>query len=189
MVREKPDAPAQPVSVPGLFISFFRIGAFTIGGGYAMVPLIGHELVEVRGWLREDAFEELLLVGQSAPGPIAVNTALLVGYRLAGIPGALAGVLGTITVPFTIILLIAAWFSDFFHLPAVASGLAGVRSVVVALMVLAAWRIFRRNHGVSTVIATGGFLAVLICTDLSPFLVVLGALLAGAAAGVFRGRR
>ncbi|WP_018526769.1 chromate transporter [Alkalispirochaeta alkalica] len=188
MLQEKSDAPARPVSVPRLFLSFLRIGAFTIGGGYAMVPLIGHELVKTRGWLREETFEELLLVGQSAPGPIAVNTALLAGYRLAGIPGALAGVLGTITAPFFIILIVAAWATEFLHLPAVASGLAGIRSLVVSLMVLAAWRMVRRNHGAPVMIATGGLLALLILTDLSPFLVVLGALLAGAALGALRGR-
>ena len=95
-----------------LFISFLKIGAFTFGGGYAMVPLIEREVIDNRGWVQREDFLDLLTIAQSAPGPIALNTAVFVGYRIAGIWGALSSLLGIVIPSFTIILLVAIFFAD-----------------------------------------------------------------------------
>ena len=70
-----------------IFISFFKIGSFTLGGGYAMIPLIQQEVVDKKGWLKESEFVEMMAIAQSAPGPIALNTAIFVGYKARGVKG------------------------------------------------------------------------------------------------------
>ncbi|MBQ2416920.1 MAG: chromate transporter, partial [Alistipes sp.] len=95
-----------------LFISFLKIGAFTFGGGYAMVPIIEREVIEHRGWVAREDFLDLLTVAQSAPGPIALNTAVFVGYKIYGVRGALSALLGIVLPAFTIILLVAIFFAD-----------------------------------------------------------------------------
>lgn len=177
----------QPFKNTALFWRFLRIGAFTVGGGYAMVPLIQHEIVTATAWMEEDTFQGHLLIAQSAPGPIAVNTAVLVGYALGKIPGVIAAVLGTIVAPFAMIVLIAAFFMDYVEHPIVASGLAGVRTVVVALMSIAAWRILRRRHDGITIGTAIILLLLLLIAGINPFLIVLGAIVVGAIIGSIRG--
>ena len=93
-----------------IFISFFKIGSFTLGGGYAMIPLIRQEVVDKKGWLKESEFVEMMAIAQSAPGPIALNTAIFVGYKARGIKGVIFSSLGTILPSFIVILLIAIIF-------------------------------------------------------------------------------
>ena len=93
-----------------IFISFFKIGSFTLGGGYAMIPLIQQEVVDKKGWLKESEFVEMMAIAQSAPGPIALNTAIFVGYKARGIKGVIFSSLGTILPSFIVILLIAIIF-------------------------------------------------------------------------------
>ena len=88
-----------------LFISFLKIGAFTFGGGYAMVPLIEREVIDKKGWVKREDFLDLLTIAQSAPGPIALNTAVFVGYRISGLKGALSALMGIVLPSFTMILL------------------------------------------------------------------------------------
>ena len=90
-----------------IFWSFFKIGAFTFGGGYAMIPLIQHEVIKHRGWIEERTFLDMLTLAQTAPGPISLNTAVFVGYKCRGVLGALIAVLGVVLPSFFIILLIA----------------------------------------------------------------------------------
>ena len=78
----------KSVSLPKLFGIFFRVGAFTFGGGYAMLPIIQRELVDKQGWLKEEDFIDMIGLTQSAPGPVAVNSAIYLGYRLGGLGGA-----------------------------------------------------------------------------------------------------
>lgn len=117
-----------------LFWSFFKIGSFTFGGGYAMVPLIEKEIIDNHGWIRRDDFLGLLTLAQSAPGAIAVNTAVFVGYKIRGYAGAIAATAGVVLPSFAIILLIAIYFTDFSHLPAVEAAFKGIRPAVVALI-------------------------------------------------------
>ena len=90
-----------------LFLTFLKIGAFTFGGGYAMISIIEHEVINRRGWIARHDFLDLLTLAQSAPGPISLNTAVFIGYRMRGLRGALSAILGAIIPSFVIILCIA----------------------------------------------------------------------------------
>lgn len=118
-----------------LFISFLKIGAFTFGGGYAMVPLIEREVIDSRGWVAREEFLDLLTIAQSAPGPIALNTAVFVGYRIAGLWGALTALSGIVLPAFTIILLVAIFFADIRQNIYVDAAFKAMRPAVVALIV------------------------------------------------------
>ena len=121
--------------LPIIFGTFFKIGFFTFGGGYAMIPLIEQEVIDRRGWVERREFLDLLTLAQSVPGPIAVNTAVFVGYRIRGLRGALAALTGTILPSFTIILLIALFFADIRQNPVVDAAFKGMRPAVVALII------------------------------------------------------
>ena len=118
-----------------IFWTFLKIGAFTFGGGYAMIPLIQHEVINHRRWLREGEFIELLTIAQTAPGPIALNTAVFVGYKLRGYRGALMAVLGVVVPSFMIILVVAMFFADIRDNVWVDAAFKGMRPAVVALIV------------------------------------------------------
>ena len=117
-----------------LFWTFFKIGAFTLGGGYAMIPLVQREVVDNRRWLGEEEFLDLIALAQSAPGIIAVNTAVFVGYKVGGWRGLVLSVLGATLPSFLIILLIATFFTQFRNYPAVDAVFKGIRPAVVALI-------------------------------------------------------
>lgn len=118
-----------------LFWSFLKIGVFTFGGGYAMIPLIQREVIDRRGWVEHDRFLELLTLAQTAPGPISLNTAVFVGYTKNGYKGAAAAILGVVVPSFVIILLIAMFFSDIKDNRVVEAVFKGMRPAVVALIV------------------------------------------------------
>lgn len=117
-----------------LFTTFFRIGLFTFGGGYAMIPLLERDIVERTGWLKRDEFTDLLAISQSAPGVFAVNMAVFTGYRLRGVKGAVIASLGCSLPSVAIILLIAIFFRQFRHIEVVNNVFMGLRPVVVALI-------------------------------------------------------
>ena len=117
-----------------LFLTFAKIGAFTFGGGFAMVPLIQREVIMNRGWIEREQFLELLTLAQSAPGAIAINTSVFVGYKVDGYRGALAAVTGVILPSFLVILLIAVFFHNMRENPVVDAVLKGMRPAVVALI-------------------------------------------------------
>ena len=116
------------------FCTFFKIGLFTIGGGYAMVPLIEEEVVNKKKWMSQEDFIDLLAVSQSVPGVFAVNLSIFIGYKLKRFPGALALSLGTILPSFLIILAIALFFQRFKEYEAIESIFKGIRPAVVALI-------------------------------------------------------
>lgn len=116
------------------FSIFFKIGAFTIGGGYAMVPLIENEIVTKRNWIAKDDFIDLLAISQSAPGVLAVNISIFIGYRLRGIRGSIITALGTVLPSFLIILVIALFFHSFKDNTIVERIFKGIRPAVVALI-------------------------------------------------------
>ena len=113
---------------------FFKIGAFTIVGGYAMVPLIENEIVPKRKWIAQEDFIDLLAISQSAPGILAVNISIFIGYKLRGIRGSIITALGTILPSFIIILAIALFFHSFKDNPIVERIFKGIRPAVVALI-------------------------------------------------------
>ena len=95
-----------------LFTTFFKIGLFSFGGGFAMIPLIQREVIEKRRWIDEKDFLDMLVLAQSTPGPIAVNTAVFVGYKTAGTLGAIMATLGTVMPSFIVILVLALFFAE-----------------------------------------------------------------------------
>jgi len=117
-----------------LFWSFFKIGAFTFGSGYAMIPMIEKEVVDRKKWFGSEDFYNNLALAQSSPGPIALNTAVFVGYRMRGWTGALAAVLGSVIPCFSIILIIAIFLGDIRGNEYVDAAFKGIRPAVVALI-------------------------------------------------------
>lgn len=117
-----------------LFRTFFHIGLFTIGGGYAMIPLIEAEVVDKKNWIGRDDLLDLMAVAQSCPGVFAVNIAIFIGYKLHGVRGAVMSALGCIMPSFLIILTIALFFQQFQDNPWVARAFRGIRPCVVALI-------------------------------------------------------
>ena len=117
-----------------LFTTFFKIGAFTIGGGYAMIPLIQREVVDKRHWMSDTEMLDAIALSQTMPGILAANIAAIVGQRLRGLRGAIAAVAGNILMPIVFILLIAILFRQFKDIPAVQHIFMGLRPAVVALI-------------------------------------------------------
>ena len=117
-----------------LFFTFMRIGAFTLGGGYAMLDMIESAVVNKRRWINKDEFWDMITVVQMLPGVFAVNTALYTGYKIKGVQGAAAACLGAVIPSFVIILLIAAFFLDYKSNPVVERVFKGIRPCVVALI-------------------------------------------------------
>lgn len=118
-----------------LFITFFKIGAFTFGGGYAMISVIENEVVNKKKWLSDQDFVDMLATVQSLPGPISINSSVYVGYKQKGVLGAIAAAVGTALPSFIIILLLAIVFTDVQEHPTIEKIFKGIRPAVVALIV------------------------------------------------------
>jgi chromate transporter len=132
------------VSLFSIFAVFAKIGAFTIGGGYAMIPLIEAEMRR-KNWISEENMPDIIVLAQSAPGILAVNMAIFSGYRLRGIRGALAATLGAVLPSFAIILAIAALFSGIRDNPVVERIFRGIRPVAVGLILVPAVNLARKG--------------------------------------------
>ncbi len=127
-----------------IFTVFAKIGAFTIGGGYAMIPLIQAEMSR-RGWISEEELPDIVALSQSAPGIMAVNISIFAGHRLRGFKGSVAATLGSILPSFLIILSIALFFTAFKDNPWVAKAFAGIRPVVIALIAVPTVRMAQKS--------------------------------------------
>ena len=117
-----------------IFLTFSKIGAFTLGGGYAMLPLIEHEVVDKNLWLSKEDFLDVVAVAQSLPGIFAVNISIFIGYKLRKLKGSIVCALATILPSFLIILLIAMFFSQYKDNPVIAKLFKGIRPAIVALI-------------------------------------------------------
>ena len=117
-----------------LFYTYLKIGTFTLGGGYAMLPLIQREVVDRKHWIDEEEFLNMIALAQAAPGLIAVNSAIFIGWRVGGWRGVCGAVLGAVLPSFLIILMIAIVFRDWKEQPAVEAIFKGIRPAVVALI-------------------------------------------------------
>ena len=169
-----------------LFGAFFRIGLFTFGGGYAMIPLIEDEVCTRRRWLTEDELTEVVAIAESTPGPIAVNSATYVGYRQAGAWGSLAATLGVVLPSFAILYAISRFIERFMALTAVASAFKGIQMAVAFLILRAGVRLIRRmKRGLLPWIAcAAAALAVAGINLLGWRLSTIWLILAGAALGI-----
>lgn len=128
-----------------VFWTFFKIGAFTFGGGYAMIPLIQNEAVEKRHWVTDDDILEIVAIAESTPGPIAINSATFVGYRAAGVLGSVCGTLGVVLPSFVIILALSFVLQEFQALRAVQYAFFGIRAGVLALLIKALWTMYKKS--------------------------------------------
>jgi len=127
-----------------LFLTFFRIGAFTFGGGYAMIPLIQKETVENKKWVTDDDILDIIAIAESTPGPIAINSSTFVGYRVAGFWGSFFATLGMVLPSFTIILFISYVLKEFQDIKAVQFAFNGIRAGVLALLIKALWSMYKK---------------------------------------------
>lgn len=128
-----------------LFTSFFKIGAFTFGGGYAMIPLIQNEAVENKHWVTDDDILEILAIAESTPGPIAINSATFIGYRVAGVLGSACATLGVVLPSFMIIMALSFVLQQFQQVQAVQWAFQGIRAGVLALLVKALWTMYKKS--------------------------------------------
>lgn len=171
-----------------LFWSFFKIGAFTFGSGYAMIPMIEKEVVDRKKWFDSEDFYNNLALAQSSPGPIALNTAVFVGYRMGGWAGALAAVLGSVIPCFSIILIIAIFLGDIRDNAYVDAAFKGIRPAVVALIAVPFIRMLKPLKWPIVCLGIAAALAIW-QTSVSPIWFIV----AGAAAGIievlFKARR
>ena len=162
-----------------LFLTFVKIGMFTIGGGYAMIPLIEREVVN-RGWLDKNDFIDLFVVTQSLPGIFAVNISIFVGYKLKSIRGSIVCALGTILPSFFIILLIALFFNKFQDNIWVMKIFNGIRPAVVALILVPCLSAAKAIHLKYTelIFPLAGALLIWKC-GVSPAYIVLAGIMGG----------
>ena len=133
------------VSIWRIFCVFAKIGAFTIGGGYAMIPIIRDELVK-RGWLTDEELPDIIALAQSAPGVLAVNMSIFAGYKMRGTKGSIAATLGSILPSFLTILLIAMLFAGYKDNPVVVRIFKGIRPVVVSLIIVPMINMARKGN-------------------------------------------
>lgn len=168
-----------------LFLAFFKIGALTFGGGYAMMPIIQAELVNKRGWVEEEEVLDYYAIGQMTPGIIAVNTATFIGYKQGKILGAIVATLGVVAPSIVIITLIASVFDLFMQQDLVAQAFFGIRIVVVALIASGVVALSKKSLlDLTTKILF--ILSILIMAIWSPSPIIL--ILVGAICGLIFGR-
>ncbi|WP_461613953.1 chromate transporter [Clostridium sp. Marseille-QA1073] len=120
-----------------MFITFFKIGSFTFGGGYAMIPLIEKEVVDKHNWLTKEEFLDIIVISQTFPGALAINSCTFIGYKIGNFPGAILGLLGVTLPSFFIILLIAMFFAKFRNLYTVELIFKGINAAVPLLILVA----------------------------------------------------
>ncbi|MFN2351344.1 MAG: chromate transporter [Kiritimatiellia bacterium] len=173
-----------------LFSAFFRVGLFTFGGGYAMLPMLEREVIERHGWVSHPEVNDIYALAQSVPGVIAINTATFIGHRRAGLPGAVAATAGIMGPSVIIIILIALAFEHAMASSVVAHALTGVRAAVAGLIAAVALRIMRRTCRKPWDWALAALAGVLVLVPvINVALVILGAALTGLMLHLVRRRR
>lgn len=163
-----------------LFMVFFRIGGFTFGGGYAMLPIIQEEVVSKRGWATDEEIIDYYAIGQCTPGIIAVNTATFIGYNRRGIIGAIFATLGLVTPSLIIITIIAKFFIHFQDYKIVQHAFAGIQIGVIGLIIGAVTNMFKQSIKDQLGIIIFGLSFLIIgFLNLSPIIVIILAAITG----------
>ena len=172
-----------------LFTSTFYLSAFTFGGGYVIVPLMRRRFVDDLHWIEEREMLDLTAIAQSAPGPIAVNAAILLGWRVAGPLGAAVSILGTVLPPFLILSVVSLFYAAFRSNPIVAAVLkgmqAGVAAVIASVVVDMAGDILRQKRLLPTLIMAAAFLVTLLC-DINVVWIILACAVIGIVAAFWQ---
>lgn len=166
----KHNTPAQEAKSLGtLFFTFFKIGLFTFGGGHAMIALLEEEFIQRRKWLDKDEFLDMTAIAESTPGPVAINSATYLGYKLAKVPGAATATVAVCLPSFLIIYAISLFFEQFTQLTVIANAFKGIQVCVIYLIFSAGVRMLKALD--KSPFATGVLAAVM--------LVMVGLSLAG----------
>lgn len=163
-----------------LFLTFFKIGAFTFGGGYAMIPLISRETAEHHKWIEEKDILDIVAIAESTPGPIAVNAATFVGYRVGGVLGAFCATLGVILPSFVIIYAISFILRQFQEIKVVQYAFAEIRAGVLALLIKALISMYKQSpkNLMSYIIMGGSFVAAALL-DINVLLIIIACAVIG----------
>lgn len=158
-----------------VFATFFKIGAFTFGGGYAMIPLIQKEAVEKHKWVTDDDILEIIAIAESTPGPIAINAATFVGYRTCGVLGSVMATLGVVLPSFVIILSLSFVLQQFQQVAAVRYAFEGIRAGVLALLVKALWTLYKKSpKGWPAYVVMAGSFVLTAIFDINVLFVIIG---------------
>lgn len=176
-------------SLRELYSAFFRVGALTFGGGYAMLPMLERECVIKHKWVDEETLADYFAIGQCTPGVIAVNTATFIGSSERGLAGAAVATLGVVSPSIVIIIVIAALLKNFASIPAVIYAFDGIRVAVCVLMVNAVVKLVKKNvtNTLGIVLAVTALVLTAVF-DMSPVFPILGAALVGIGEGLIRRR-
>ena len=179
-LQKESKAPLLVEGVGEAFITFFKIGMFTLGGGYAMIPIIETEVVDRHRWISKEEFLDLIAIAQSCPGVFAINISTFIGYKLMKRRGAITCALGTALPSFLIILLIAMFFHQFQDNPVVAAIFRGIRPAVVALIAVPTFNLAKsaKISWVNCWIPIGGALLIWLM-GISPIFIILAAAISG----------
>lgn len=173
-----------------VFAAFFKIGAFTFGGGYAMIPLIQKEAVENHGWVTDDDILEIIAIAESTPGPIAINSATFVGYRAAGILGSVCATLGVVLPSFVIILALSFVLQQFQAVKVVQYAFAGIRAGVLALLIKSLWSMYTKSpKGWPAYVVMAGSFILTAIFDINVLLVIIGCAVFGLVTAAMLERR
>lgn len=161
-----------------VYITFFKIGLFTFGGGYAMIPFIKREFVDVKKCITEAEMTDIIVVSQSMPGAVSINAATAIGFRIAGVKGSIASTVGIVTPSLFIIIIIASFFTNVQNNEILARALSGIRSGIIAIIFMAFIDIFKK--GVISKLQGVIFLIVVISSLMfnifPPYLILFGGL-------------
>ena len=173
-----------------LFLTFAKIGLFTFGGGYAMIPLIQRETAEKKGWIADGELAEIVAIAESTPGPIAINAATFIGSRTAGFTGAFCATLGMVCPSFVIILLLSYLLREVQEMKPVAYAFMGIRAGVLALILKALWTMWKQapKKVFSYIVMSAAFVCAAF-VKIHVVFIIIGCALAGLAFSLLTERR
>lgn len=173
-----------------LFVAFFKIGLFTFGGGYAMIPLIQREVVEKKKWITDDDVLEIIAIAESTPGPIAINSATFIGFKVCGFWGSFFATLGVVLPSFLIILAISNVLKEFSHLKPVQYAFNGIRAGVLALIIKSLYTMYKKvKKNLFAYILMGISFVLTAFLDLNVLIVIIGCGVAGVVYSLVAERR
>lgn len=163
-----------------LFLTFLKIGAFTFGGGYAMIPIIEKEMVEKHKWIKSEDILDIFAIAESTPGPIAINSATFIGYKIGGVFGSFCATFGVVLPSFTIISIISLVLREFSDIKAVQYAFNGIRAGVLALIIKALVSMYKKApKGLFSYILMGASFVLAAFTEINVIFVIIGCGLAG----------
>lgn len=163
-----------------LFLTFLKIGTFTFGGGYAMIPIIEKEVCEKRKWITEEDILDIIAIAESTPGPIAINSATFIGYKISGVFGSFCATFGVVLPSFVIISIISLILRQFSDSLVVQYAFNGIRAGVLALLIKALVSMYKKcPKGLFSYIVMGASFILAAFTDINVIFVLIGCAVAG----------